>query len=94
MGWTRTVLSVAASLVGLATGSPMTDEAPAEGERGSAPLPRVESAGYAASGPSFYIWEEDSGQGRRWAAELSRQSGASIEPGGSHEPSGSDQPAA
>jgi len=44
----------------------------AEGERDRACLPRLEPSGYAAWGPSFYVWEEDPRQGRRWAAELSR----------------------
>jgi len=65
-------MSVAASLVGLATGTAIGDEAPGEGKRDGAASPRLESAGYAESGPSFYIWEEDSRQGRRWAAELAR----------------------
>jgi len=71
MGWTRKLVSLAASLVGFATGPATTDEVSAEGKRDRAPLPRLESAGYATSGPSFYVWEEDSRQGRRWAAELS-----------------------
>ena len=93
MRWTRTLMGVAASLASLATGAAMTDDSPTELERGRARLPRLESAGYAASGPSFYIWEEDSRQGRRWAAELARQSGSSIDGSGPGEPSGSDQPA-
>ena len=32
----------------------------------------LESAGTSASGPSFYVWEEDREQARRWAAELER----------------------
>jgi hypothetical protein len=93
MLWTRTLLGLAASLASFAAGASISDDSPAEGEAGRAPLPRLESAGYAASGPSFYVWEEDSRQGRRWATELSRQPRSSIEPSGSPEPSGSGQPA-
>ena len=72
MGWVRSLTIVPASLVGFAAGPAVTDEGSAERKRDRAPSPRLESAGYAASGPSFYVWEEDSRQGRRWAAELSR----------------------
>ena len=93
MRWTRTLMGLAASLASFATGASISDDSPAEGEGGRAPVPRLESAGYAASGPSFYVWEEDSRQGRRWATELSRDSSSSIERSGSAEPSGSGQPA-
>jgi len=79
MRWTRILMSVAASVMGLAAGAAIADETPGEGERDRARLHRVESAGYAASGPNFYVWEEDPLQGRRWAAELSRTP-ASKEP--------------
>ena len=42
-----------------------------EGNRETASS-RLESAGTSASGPSFYVWEEDREQARRWAAELER----------------------
>jgi hypothetical protein len=93
MRWTRTLMGLAASLASFATGASISDDSPAEREAGRAPLPRLESAGYAASGPSFYIWEEDSRQARRWATELSRHSDSPIERSGSAEPTGSDQPA-
>ena len=87
MGWTRTLIGVAASLVGFATSPATNDESPAEAQRDRAMRPRLESEGWAASGPSFYVWEEDARQGRRWAADLA------FRPGGSGEPNGSDQPA-
>ena len=93
MGWTRTLMSVVASLVGVATGTAISDEALAEGKRDRAVRTRLESRGYAASGSSFYVWEEDPQQGRRWAAELSRPPGASGDGSGPGEPSGFDQPA-
>ena len=93
MGWTRKLVSVTASLVGFATSPAIGDEAPGECKRDGTVSPRLESAGYAASGPSFYVWEEDSRQARRWAAELSRDPASSTDGSGPGEPSGSDQPA-
>jgi len=78
MRWTRGLVSVAASLASLSTGAATTDEIPAEGERGRAPTLRLETAGYTAWGPSFYVWEEDSRQGRQWAAELARGADSTI----------------
>jgi hypothetical protein len=46
-------------------------------DRGRDPTQRIESGGFAASGPSFYVWDEDPRQGRDWAAELRRSVDAS-----------------
>jgi hypothetical protein len=70
MRFARILVSVVASLASFATGSASSDELPAERERD--PAQRIESGGFAASGPSFYVWEEDLRQGRQWAAELER----------------------
>jgi hypothetical protein len=70
MRWSRRLVGVLASLVSFSTGGVTNDEASVEGERGRAPTQRFERAGFAASGPKFYVWEEDSRQGRDWAAEL------------------------
>jgi len=93
MGWTRTLIGVAASLVGFAASPATSDESPAEAQRDRTARPRLEAEGWAASGPSFYVWEEDARQGRRWAAELSRHPDFPFQSSGSGEPSGSDQPA-
>ena len=87
MRWTRSLVSVVASLASFSAGAATTDEIPAEDERGCAPTLRLETAGYAASGPSFYVWEEDSRQGRQWAAELARATDSSVGSGGPGEPS-------
>lgn len=63
-------MGLVASLASLGPGAAISDETSAEGER-ERPS-RLESAGFAASGPNFYLWEEDPRQGRRWAAELER----------------------
>ena len=68
----RTLVSLVASLASFATGSASSDELPAERERGREPAQRIELGGFAASGPSFYVWDEDPRQGRQWAAELRR----------------------
>jgi hypothetical protein len=94
MGWTRTVIGVAASLVGFGTGPATSDETAAEAEGVRAAWPGLESEGFAASGPSFYVWDEDAGQVRRWAAELARPLAPSFQGTGSVEPGGSDQPVA
>ena len=70
MGWTRRLMGLVASLASLGPGAAISDEPPAEGER-ERPS-RLESGGFAASGPGFYLWEEDSKQGRRWEADLTR----------------------
>jgi hypothetical protein len=72
MRFARTLLGLVASLASLATGSASGDELPVESERGREPARRIESGGFAASGPSFYVWDEDPRQGRQWAAELGR----------------------
>ena len=59
MGWTRRLLGLAASLASLGPGAAISDETPAESERERAAASRLESAGFAASGPGFYVWEED-----------------------------------
>jgi hypothetical protein len=63
-------MGLVASLASLGPGAAISDQTPAESER-ERPS-RLESRGFAASGPGFYVWEEDSKQGRRWAAELER----------------------
>jgi hypothetical protein len=65
------LVGLAASLAGLAPGAAISDDAPAETERERA-ASRIESTGFAASGPGFYVWEEDPRQARRWAEELER----------------------
>jgi hypothetical protein len=72
MGWTRRLVGLAASLAGLAAGTVIGgDDVKAEDE-GRETASSLESAGTSASGPSFYVWEEDREQARRWAAELER----------------------
>ena len=93
MRWTRALVSVVASLASFTTGAAMTDDTPAEGERGSAPTPRLERPGFAAWGPSFYVWEEDSQQGRQWAAELAHGTASSDESAVAREPGVLDRPA-
>ena len=93
MRWTRSLVSVVASLASFSTGAAMTDETPAEAERGNAPTPRLETPGYSAWGPSFYVWEEDSQQGREWAAELAHGMGSSDGSARPGEPSVLDRPA-
>ena len=70
MRWTRALIGVVASLASFATSAATNDDAPSERERGRAAPLREETTGYAAWGPSFYVWEEDSRQGHQWAAEL------------------------
>lgn len=69
-GW----LGVMASLAGFLAGANASDEAASEAERGRAPAQRQgrEAAGLAASGPGFYVWDEDGVAARRWAAELAQ----------------------
>jgi hypothetical protein len=73
MGWARRLIGLATSLVGLAPGAAITSDLPAESERERA-ASRQEpvGSGFAASGPGFYVWDEDPRQGRRWAEELGR----------------------
>jgi len=93
MRWTRRLVSVVASLASFATGTAITDDTPAESERGGDPTQRHETAGYAVWGPSFYVWEEDTRQGRQWAAELAHGMDSSIGSGGPGEPRALDRPA-
>ena len=73
MGWTRRLVGLAASLAGLAAGTVIGgDDVKAEDEGNRETASSLESAGTSASGPSFYVWEEDREQARRWAAELER----------------------
>jgi len=80
MRFSRAWVSLVASLASFATGTvtTTTDEVTVDGERGSEPTQRLESTGYAASGVSFYVWDEDARQGRAWAAELARGEHASA----------------
>ena len=93
MRWTRSLVSVVASLASFSAGAATTDEVPAEGERGRGPTPRLEATGYAVSGPSFYVWEEDSRQGREWAAELAQARDSSMGSDGPAESGVLDRPA-
>jgi hypothetical protein len=73
MSWLRTWLRVTASLAGLAAGAAIDGGAAAEEEQRDPEAPsNLESAGSSASGPSFYVWDEDPREARRWAADLSR----------------------
>jgi len=93
MRWTRSLVSVVASLASFSTGAATTDEIPAEGERGRASTQRLETQGYAVSGPSFYVWEEDFRQGCQWAAELAQATHSSIGSDGPAESGVLDRPA-
>lgn len=74
MRWTRVLIGVVASLASFATSAATSDDVPGERERERSAPKRLETTGYAAWGPSFYVWEEDSRQGRQWLAELTRAS--------------------
>jgi hypothetical protein len=65
-------VGLAASLAGLAAGTALGGDAKLEEERSQDTASGQESAGTSASGPSFYVWEEDPGQAQRWAKELAR----------------------
>jgi len=65
-GW----LGLLASLTGLLAGAGTGDDVTLEAERDRAPTRSEEAQGLAASGPGFYVWDEDPAQARRWAAEL------------------------
>jgi hypothetical protein len=66
-------VGLAASLAGLAAGTVIGgDDVKAEDEQSRNTASSLESAGASASGPSFYVWDEDREQARRWAAELER----------------------
>lgn len=91
MRFTRMLVGVAASLASFATGAATTDEVPVESERGREPTERVEATGYAASGPSFYVWDEDPRQGRQWAAELGRGGDPSSDGAGAGGAAGLDR---
>jgi hypothetical protein len=41
-------------------------------ERDQEAASSLESPGSSAWGPSFYVWDEDPTEARRWAAELTR----------------------
>jgi hypothetical protein len=66
------LLGLAASLASLAPGAAIGKETPAESERERA-ASRLESTGFAASGPGFHVWEEDPREARGWAEELERR---------------------
>ena len=72
MRFERAPARVVASRASFAKGSESGDERPAVRKRGRVPAQRIASGGFAASGPSFYVWDEDPRQGRQWAAELRR----------------------
>jgi hypothetical protein len=80
MRWTRALVGVVASLASFATSATTNDDVPGESERGLTASQRLETTGYAASGPSFYVWEEDPRQGRQWRAELSLASRSATRP--------------
>jgi len=73
MGWTRKLVGLAASLAGLAAGTAIGgDDAKVEDEQSRDTASSLESTGTSASGPSFYVWDEDREQAQRWAADLER----------------------
>jgi hypothetical protein len=61
-----------ASLMGLASGSAIGGSATEQDERDQEAASSLESSGASASGASFYVWDEDPREARRWAAELTR----------------------
>jgi hypothetical protein len=65
-------VSLAASLAGLAAGTAIGGDATVEDEQSRDTASSLESAGTSASGPCFYVWDEDREQARRWASELER----------------------
>jgi hypothetical protein len=67
-----TLVSLVASLASFATGASASDELPAEGERRREPARQIESGGFQASGPRFYVWDEDPRHARAWAEALRR----------------------
>jgi hypothetical protein len=93
MRWARSLLGVLASLISVSAGAATSSEAPAESERMRAPAQRLETAGYAAWGRSFYIWEEDPRQGREWAAELALREGSPLASTDLDPPVGPERPA-
>jgi hypothetical protein len=76
MRLTRRLVSVVASLASFTAGTASSEDISGESDRGRDPTPRIEVGGYVASGPSFYVWDEDPQQGRDWAAELRRSAAA------------------
>jgi hypothetical protein len=92
MRCTRIVVALAASLLGAVAGAGIAEESPGERMRGRSPARHHEPAGYAARGPSFYVWEEDAREADRWAAELARAIRSPLGNVGADGPGGSSQP--
>jgi hypothetical protein len=90
MRWSRWIVSLTASLAGITAGAAPPEEA--ETNAGREPATGLETSGFSASGPSFYVWEENARQGRRWAAELSHSVPRAPRRSGSDEPNVSQQP--
>ena len=73
MGWTRRLVGLAASLAGFYAGAAIGgDDARVEDEQSRDTASTLVSVGTSASGPGFYVWDENREQARRWAAELER----------------------
>jgi hypothetical protein len=70
MGWTRTLLRVPASLAGFSAGGAVRAAEAAEEQRDRRSAPRRGRTGLAASGPGYFVWDEDPRHAVRWAAEL------------------------
>jgi hypothetical protein len=66
------LLRVTVALAGLAAGAAIGGGTGVDDERDQEAAAGLESTGTSASGPSFYVWDEDPVEARRWAAELAR----------------------